>query len=202
MRYLKPILAGLLAAQGLCVLWPARCAAQELPPPAAPTAGPAFLPSGISEQNVELFGRHCYIWQEPPDTQVIQYEGDFSLDMGQRHVSANDAVVWIQRAKYQGRIYASLAIFLWRDAKVVEPGGTVTRGDVLLATLNSFGNVGVNYRVLATRSAEDTALYQRASRVREAYQQGQGQSPEPGTGLSVLRTREPGAIRLRRRGAA
>ena len=114
-------------------------------------------------------------------------------------ISANDAVIWIQRSKYQGRIFASMLIFLWRDAKVVEPGGTITRGDVLLATLNTFGNVGVNYRALATRSAEDTALYGRAARVRETYLQGEGQLPpaEQGTALSVLRTREPGAIRMR-----
>ncbi len=199
MTHLKQILAGLLAAHVLCGLYSSRCLAQELPAPAAPTIGQAILPSGISEENVEIFGRYAYIWQEPPDTQVIQYEGDFSLDMGQRHVSANDAVVWIQRSKYQGRVYASLQVFLWRDAKVVEPGGTVTRGDVLYATLNTFGNVGVNYRVLATRSAEDTALYQRASRVREVYQQSEGSLPptQQATPLSVLRTREPGAIRPR-----
>lgn len=199
MRYLKPILAGLLAAQVLCGVTPSRCPAQELPPPAAPTAGQALLPSGISEEGVEIFGRYCYIWQEPPDAQVVQYEGDFSLDMGQRHVSANDAIVWIQRSKYQGRVYASLQIFLWRDAKVVEPGGTVTRGDVLFATLNTFGNVGVNYRVLATRSAEDTPLYHRGARVRDVYQQNEGQLPptQQATPLSVLRTREPGAIRMR-----
>jgi hypothetical protein len=199
MRHLKPILAGLLAAHLLCALSPSRCLAQELPAPAAPTVGPAILPSGISEEKVEIFGRYCYIWQELPDTQVIQYEGDFSLDMGQRHISANDAVIWIQRSKYQGRIFASMLIFLWRDAKVVEPGGTITRGDVLLATLNTFGNIGVNYRALATRSAKDTALYGRAARVRETYLQGEGQLPpaEQGTALSVLRTREATPIRMR-----
>jgi hypothetical protein len=197
MRHLKPILAGLFAAQVLCGFTPSPCPAQELPAPAAPTVGPALLPSGISEEGVEIFGRYCYIWQELPDTQVIQYEGDFSLDMGQRHVSANDATVWIQRSKYEGRVYASLQIFLWRDAKVTEPGGTITRGDVLFATLNTFGNVGVNYRVLATRSAEDTPLYRRAARVRDAYQQNEGQATpnQQVTALSVLRTREPGALR-------
>lgn len=199
MRHAKSILAGLLAAPLLCGFLPSRCPAQVLSAPAAPTAGPAILPSGISEEGVEIFGRYCYIWQSPPDTQIIQYEGDFSLDMGQRRVSANDAVIWIQRSKYQGRIFASMLIFLWRDAKVLEPGGTITRGDVLLVTLNTFGKVAVNYRALATRSAEDTALYSRAARVRETYLQGEGQLPpeQQGTGLSVLRTREPGAIRLR-----
>jgi hypothetical protein len=199
MRHLQPILTGLIAATLAGGLYPSACQAQELPPPAPPTVGQPILPTGISEENVEVFGRYCYIWQELPETQVIQYEGDFSMDMGQRHLSADDAVIWIQRYKYQGRVYAALQVFLWRDAKVIEPGGTVTRGDILFATLNTFGTVATNYRVLATRSAEDTALYRRASRARQAYQETEAQLPPSPQAqpLSVLRTREPGAIRLR-----
>lgn len=198
MRHGHPICTGLLAALLYGGLLPTFAAAQYLPSPAPPSVGQALLPSGISEEPVEMFGRFCYVWQEPSDVQVVQYEGDFALDMGQRHVRSGDAVIWISRSKYQGRTFASLQIFLWRDAQVVEPGGTVTRGDVLFATLNTFDKVRVNCAATATRPGQNTSLYQQASRARQAFlnsQQGQvAQSLEP---LTVLRTREPGAIRAR-----
>lgn len=195
MRHGHPILTGLLAALLFAGLLPALAAAQYLPAPAPPAPGQAILPTGISEEDVEMFGRFCYVWQEPSGTQVIQYEGEFALDMGQRRVRSGDAVVWISRARYQGRIYASLQIFLWRDAQVIEPGGTVTRGDVLFATLNTFGKVRVNSSATALRSAEDTSLYRQAVRARESVLAREGQEGPTQQPLTVLRTRQPGVIR-------
>lgn len=156
-----------------------------------------MLPTGISEDGVEMFGRFCYIWQEGSDTQIVQYEGQFSLDMGQRRVRSSDAVVWITRTTYKGRMFASLQMFLYRDAQVTEPGGSVTRGDVLFATLNTFGKVRVNCTATATRSAEDTPLYKQADRVRHSSQVNQATDGETvAEPLTVLRTREAGAIRV------
>lgn len=80
MRYLQPILAGLIAANLVGGLYPLRCQRRSRLPGAPPTVGQPIFPTGISEETSVFFGRYCYIWQELPDTQVIQYEGDFSLD--------------------------------------------------------------------------------------------------------------------------
>ncbi len=193
MRHGHPILTGLW----LGVLLTSSATAQFLPQPAPPAQSEAILPSGISEQDVDMFGRFCYVWQESSGTQVVQYEGQFALDMGQRRLRASDAVVWISRARYKDRVYASLQAFLRRDAQVIEPGGTVTRGNVLFATLNTFGKVHINCSATATRSAANTALYQQASRARQSVlsREGGAAATEP---LTVLRTREPGVIRIHR----
>jgi len=169
MNHRRQILAFLIAVQVCGAAAVRRCAAQAPVRPIPAERSQAILPTGISDEDVELFGRFCYLWREPPDTEVVQYVGEFALHMGQRRISSNDAVVWIHRARYAGRVYAALEIFLWRDARLIEPGGTVTRGKVLFVTLNTFGKVRLNSSATVARSAADTKLYQQASRVREAF---------------------------------
>lgn len=59
-----------------------------------------------------------------------------------------------------------MQVFLWRNAKVVEPGGTITRGDCLLVTLNTFGTVERELPGAGDPLCGGYALYRRASRAR------------------------------------
>ena len=125
--------------------------------------------SAISEFDVELFGKLAQLWRLPDGTEVIQYYGDFALHMGPRRLSSQDAVVWMRAAEYEGAPYQQFEVFLWRDARVVEPGGSVSSGPLLFVTLQSFGAISVNYDARTEESSADSPLYRRAEQVRGEF---------------------------------
>ncbi|UCG33571.1 MAG: LPS assembly protein LptD [Phycisphaerales bacterium] len=143
-------------------------AGQDLPPLDDRATQPLSTPA-ISEFDVELFGKLAHIWRLSDGTDVIQYYGDFTLHMGPRRMSSQDAVVWMRSGDYEGTPYQQFEVFLWRDARVVEPGGAVTTAPLLFVTLQSFGTVSANYDAKTEAPSEDSALYLRAARVREDF---------------------------------
>ncbi|MFQ6048531.1 MAG: hypothetical protein ACE5K7_04130, partial [Phycisphaerae bacterium] len=168
-------------AVGLCVaVWsggPARAQQSTSQPGRVDQALPE-VPAGISDYDVELFGRFAYLWSLADGTSVVQYVGDFGLQMGPRRLSSRDAVVWIRRRKWRGRNYQDIEVFLWRDAKVVEPAGTVSTGPMLLVTLRSFGAVHLNADATSDESAEQTQLYRQAEQVRRQVAEAAEPRPE------------------------
>ena len=109
----------MLSALGLARSFASRPArGQDLPPLDDQAARPLSTPA-ISEFDVELFGKLAHIWRLSDGTDVIQYYGDFTLHMGPRRMSSQDAVVWMRTDDYEGRPYQQFEVFLWRDARVV-----------------------------------------------------------------------------------
>ena len=149
------------------------------------------VPVGISDYDVELFGRFAWRWRQPDGTNVVQYEGDFALHMGPRRLSSRDAVIWIWQEQWQDVTYLALEVFLWRDAKVVESGGTVSTGPMLIVTLRSSGSLQLNADATSTAPAVDSALYRRAEQARtsaeqEAERRGETRPPEAPGPVDVL----------------
>ncbi len=125
-----------------------------------------LLPPGISDFDVELYGRLAYTWSDG-DTRIIEIQGDFTARMGQYKLAAKDAVIWHTDRQWQDKHYLDLEIFLWQGAEVIQPAGTVETGPVLIATLRSFGKLLLNADSVARNVTDaDSALYQEGLRAR------------------------------------
>ena len=126
-----------LASRSIGRLALATLAVAAFSVPAAPQydfSDEPLLASAISDQKVELRGRWVRQWREENGPLVLLYNGGFRLDMGQRRLSANNAVVWIEPAvnAENGRKYYALTAYLSENAEVREPRGTITQDTILL----------------------------------------------------------------------
>ncbi len=126
-----------------------------------------LLPTGVSSADVEMFGELVYLWDAPDGAKVVHFVGDFELQLGRRRLNAQQAVIWVVPRTYDRLEYTHLEIVLWRDARVREPAGTITRGPALYVTLNTAGGVRTSADQTTRESSADTAVYQRAERIRE-----------------------------------
>lgn len=159
-----------LAASMLAALaaLPATTFAQPAAAPPPPT-GPTVLPTLIGEQDVELRARFVWQWKSG-DELVLLFRGGFELSMGNRQMSADNAVVWIdaRRDADSNRKYFELTVYLSENAEIVEPGGTTTRDSSLLVTdLRTFGRITKYHDAHAPQDLSTSSFYQRALRDRE-----------------------------------
>ena len=140
--------------------------AQPPSPPDSEAIEP-LLPPGISDFDIELFGRLMSTWQAEDGSDVVQVRGDFVARMGQHRLGGRDAIVWIRPAKWQDKPYYDMEFFLWQDAEVRQPAGTIETGPALLVTLRTFGKVMLNGDSVAKGASEASGdLYQEALRAR------------------------------------
>ncbi len=138
-----------------------------------------LLPPGISDLDIELYGRLAYLWEtskndhraEESPRNVVEVQGDFSARMGQYSLASSDAVIWFQQRNWtnpqgQQRRYLDLEIFLWQGAEIIQPEGTVERSPALLVTLRTFGTILLNVDSQAAVCDADSDLYQEGMRAR------------------------------------
>ena len=125
-----------------------------------------LLPPGISDFNLELFGKLAYTWTMNDATQVVEVRGNFSARLGQYKLSSRDAVIWFRIVPWQDRRYLDAEIFLWQGAEIVQPGGTVETGPALLVTLRSFGRLVLNADSHAPVDDAESELFLKALRAR------------------------------------
>ncbi|MEE8386130.1 MAG: hypothetical protein V3S01_09450, partial [Dehalococcoidia bacterium] len=125
-----------------------------------------LLPAGISDFNVELYGKLAHTWTEPDGSSVVEVRGDFSARMGHHTLASRDAVVWVRQGQWQDRSYLDLELFLWQDARIIQPAGTVESAPALLVTLRSFGRLVLNTDGHAPAADGDSSLYAEALRAR------------------------------------
>ncbi|MFH0981471.1 MAG: hypothetical protein V2A79_08030 [Planctomycetota bacterium] len=129
-----------------------------------------LLPTGIMTDDVEMFGVLVYLWRDEHQTDVIHFVGDFELHLGPRRLQAREAVLWMTPRTYEGTSYHAFEVFLRRDARVLEPAGTVTSAPALFVTLNSTGKVRVSADKKTFASSADTVVFQEAAQVRAQLQ--------------------------------
>lgn len=147
---------------GTAIAWgappslPSEYAVEEKTPP----------PAGIGSDDATIGGTYTYTWSQPDHTQVVSVYGDFVLNMGEYTLRSRDAVAWFRRQTWEKKPYYELEVFLWQDAEVHQPGGTIETGPALLVTLNTFGRLAIQAAGHARRSDEASPLYERARRVR------------------------------------
>ena len=83
--------------------------------------------------------------------------------MGQRRLSANNAVVWVEPATNaeNGRKYYTLTAYLSENAEVREPGGTITQDTILpVRGLRTYGEIIKYQDAYVPESMADSPLYQ------------------------------------------
>lgn len=171
-------LAGLLVLAGLVVPAAGQVDLEE-----------PLLPEVISEHDVEMRGRYARQWKQDGDL-VVMFTGGFRLDMGQRRLSANAAVVWItpRRSETDNRKYYELTVYLSENARVQEFGGTGIEDRVLLVSnLRTFGRVVKYHDAHAPDPGEQSPLYQQALRDRALIEAGLPLVSEPTRPVEVVR---------------
>lgn len=125
-----------------------------------------ILPPGISDFDLELYGKLAYTWTDESSARVIEIDGNFSARMGDYKLRSKDAVLWFTTRTWENRTYLDTQIFLWQDAELVQPAGTTESGPVLLVTLRTFGKLVLNADAHAAVSNENGSLFLEASRAR------------------------------------
>ncbi len=133
--------------------------------------GSPLLPTGISRAGASISGQLAYLFDDG-DAHVMHVVGDFEMEIGDRSLAAKQAIVWMTPRDYRGRTYHTFEIFLYREAMVVEPAGTVTEAPLLFVTLSSFGEVFLSADRKAFGSSADTAVYQDAMALRDRVRAG------------------------------
>jgi hypothetical protein len=164
---------GLLVAGG----WTERCRAQALVP-LGDEVETALLPAGITNADVEMFGELVHLWKDPAGTDVIHFIGDFELHVGARRMAAREAVIWLTPRTFERSDYHRFEVVLWRDARVVDTAGTVTRGPALFVSFNASGKVRVSADQRSSIPSTDTAVFDRAERIRTALKSHIPDTPE------------------------
>ena len=142
-----------------------------------------LLPPGISDFDLELYGKLAYTWDSGDGAQVVQIEGNFSGRMGPYKLTSKDAVLWFRHEKWRDKGYLEIQVFLWQNAEIIQPAGTVESGPALMVTLRTFGKLVLNADGHAYESAADTDLHREAEKARRltviAPPPGADVAPEP-----------------------
>jgi hypothetical protein len=162
---------------GLLAWFGARVASAQAPVPLADDVRRPLLPTGILPYPVRIEGELAYLWEDDEGEHVIHAIGDFSMAVGERSFTAQQAVIWMKQRTYEGRRYLRFEIALLRNARIVEPAGTVTDGPLLFATLSSSGEVLVSADRRTFASSADTAAYRDALLLRRRIRAGPPEEP-------------------------
>lgn len=152
---------------GVLLLICGGAALQTAQLPAAPATNAARLdepaiPPGVSEFDIEVFAQYAYTWPRADGTQVIECLGEFELRMGTYALHSRDAVVWFRRVPWRDRAYYDVQVFLYREAEIRQPAGTIESGEALIASLRSFGKLVLSADGHAPQADEGSELYRAA----------------------------------------
>ena len=148
-----------------------------------------LLPPGVLKSTPELFGDYVYVWGLEDGTQVIQYHGDFVLQIGDRRLRAGEAVVWMQKSVWNSTAFYHFEVFLSRNAEVVDSAGTVNSGPLLFVTFNTAQPAVVQADIHTTQTSAETKLYGEAVQTRDAVQGRSATQP------AEMQTIQPGVRR-------
>ncbi|MCA9256635.1 MAG: LPS-assembly protein LptD, partial [Phycisphaerales bacterium] len=128
-----------------------------------------LLPPGISDFDLELYGKFAYLWNSGNE-QVVEVLGNFTARMGEYELKSRDAVVWFRSVSTQGKVYLDADIFLWQGAEIIQPGGTVETGPALVVTLRTFGKQLLNIDSYSRQRDDQSDVYSEAVRARRVLE--------------------------------
>lgn len=160
-------------------------------------ADDTLLPAGVVHEQPQLFGVYVHVWPLQDGTQVFQYHGDFSLHLGQRRLTSQNAVVWMEQTEWEGTRIYQYDVYLSRFAYARDAAGTVTTGPVLFVTFNASKPAVFADDVHTTEPASETELYREASKIRQRIRT-EGGLHAPRGDMEVFSS-EPGAPRAAER---
>ena len=184
-KYSRPIVCRGWIVGVVCAVLSTTALGQSLVPLGDEVSEP-LTPAGVSHADVEMFGELVHLWRDADGSNVVHFVGDFELQLGKRRLNAQQAVIWMTQASEGGTAFTRLEIVLWRNARVRDAAGTVTRGPALFVTLNSSGKIRTGADHRSTEPSADTSVYQRATRIREALAGRRTGSGLAGSPMSVV----------------
>lgn len=165
-----------IAIVGLILAWAPSLRGQR-PAPIADRPEISLTPASISDLPVTLSGRLAYLFHDPDGTEAIQLSGNASVRLGDgasQVLSARELVVWLSHRMHENRRYLHLDVFLWRDAEILESGGTATSGPMLFVTLDTFGPLTLSVDEFGYQSAVASPVYIEGNAIRKALAAGTG----------------------------
>src|ERR1043166_2176010 len=151
------------AIAAFVLLSPSIALGQKVTGPPDLTEIQPLIPPGISDFNLEVFGKLAYTWSEP-ESNIVEVLGNFSARLGPYKLSSRDAVIWLSNKKWQDKPYVDMDIFLYQDAEMLQPAGTVERGPALIVTLRTFGKLVLNADGHTNQSDAESDLFHQATR--------------------------------------
>jgi len=115
-------------------------------------------------EDVRIQGRELHAFRD--DSQdVLVALGDFRLDAGAVRLSGRDAVVWVAPKSGGRQTRQEITVYVEGDARRMQDGKVVRRGQSLLSSLEVEGRV-IAEGTLSRQSLADFPLYQRAAQAR------------------------------------
>jgi len=159
-----------------------------------------LLPVTISERDVEMRAPNVWQWQEEDGTPMLLFTGGFRLDMGQRRLSANDAVVWIKTGvtDADGREFRELTVYLSENAEVQEASGaTIVDHVLLVSNLRTYGRIVKYHDRHSPEALKESPLYQQALRERARIEAGEP-TTRPEMPVGVVRPGEAARPKVER----
>ena len=155
------------------VLWTfAGTASAQTPLSVDASTTEPMIPTGIVPFDVNIEGQLAYLWSDGEGYNIIHVVGEFAMQVGSRFLRAEQAIIWMSDRRYENRDYRSFEVFLFRNARIAEPAGTVTEGPLLYVTLGSWGEVSLSVDKRAFASSAETTVYRDAASVRERVRAG------------------------------
>jgi lipopolysaccharide export system protein LptA len=184
------LLAGIVLVISLVTVSPLSGIPRPLVPVDDLQAAGNLLPAGVNRTQPDIFANYVYVQSQPDGTQVLQFEGDFGMQIGSRRIESQQAVIWMQANQWQNLNYYHYEIYLSRFATVRDSVDTITSGPTLFVTLNTTRAPEIHNDVHTRQSPEDTKLYQEATRVRLTMLASGPTATQP-AGLDVRPTEAP-----------
>ncbi|MCG3180377.1 MAG: LPS-assembly protein LptD [Phycisphaerae bacterium] len=145
-------------------------------------ANATLLSDDFPRDDVEMFGKLLNSWREE-GTQIVQYRGEFRLDYGgRRHLSADNAVIWITPRLVGNTTLKRFVVYLEGQVRITEgEQGTVTDSRHI-ATFQTTGRVWTDADTRVEQAGNDTELYRHALTFRDQHAPGAA----PGAGSPVV----------------
>ncbi|HOD82317.1 MAG: LPS-assembly protein LptD [Planctomycetes bacterium ADurb.Bin126] len=140
-----------------------RCAAVLL---LALAAAAQAAPVEYIHEDVRVTGQEIHGFTDD-QRNVSVVLGSFKLVVGGRTITGRDAVLWIRSQDIGGAERHDIVVYVEGDARVSEPGGTVSGDKTMLVHLHVQGRIRSARPVLGQRPLTDLPLYQRARVARD-----------------------------------
>jgi hypothetical protein len=164
------------------------------PVPLADTVDEPLLPSGITEGDVVLDAELAYLFNADDGARVVHLVGAASVRVGQDDVRmrADEAIVWISDRAHEDRSYRFVELLLWRNAEIVEVGGTHTSSAALYVTVKTYGTIRTTVEEAAFQSSAGTTVYREGDAIRGRIHEA---APTPDDEHVPLRVVDPSLTR-------
>jgi lipopolysaccharide assembly outer membrane protein LptD (OstA) len=112
-------------------------------------------------EGAQISAASVLTWTDGPSN-VVQLEGNISIDLDQTHLTADGAVIWITPIKGAVLDEMKMQIALLGHAQLTQPGDISRTGDTLFVTADVRGDVNLSAPHRESRNFTDSDLYKRA----------------------------------------